>query len=68
MQTKSPANLPILSDCEVNSTTSVMKSPVFNPLNSPFKQTEKYMFRPVSPPPIMLRSPTYEPYDPATEN
>ena len=68
MPTKSPESLPSLSDYEVNSITSVMKSPMFSPLNSPFKQAEKYMFRPVSPPPNMPRSPTYEPYDPATEN
>ena len=44
MPTKSPESLPCLSDYEVNSITSVMKSPMFSPLNSPFKQAEKYMF------------------------
>ena len=56
MPTKSPESLPSLSDYEVNSITSVMESPLFSPLNSPFKQAEKYMFRPVSPPLNMSRS------------
>ena len=61
MPTKSPESSPSLSDHDVHSTTSVMKSPMFSPLNSPFKQAEKYMFRPVSSPPNMSRSPAYEP-------